>query len=77
MDRVTDYDAIISKVFRQVRAEHPTADVIDFEKGLIEDTIRDLHTQGVISRNIRNVPDIKYTYDARRDFPNAISQHGH
>lgn len=77
MDRVTDYDAIITQVFRQLRRGHPKSDVIDFEKSLIEDTIRDLYAREVISRNIRNVPDIKYTYDARRDFPDAISQHGH
>lgn len=77
MQRVTDYDAIISEVFRQLRAKRPSSAIIDFEKGLIEDTIRDLHTRGVISRNIRNVPDIKYTYDSRRDFPDSISQHGH
>jgi hypothetical protein len=47
-----------------------------FSKPDIEKVIIDLKKAGQID-DIKNIPDIKYTYDARKDFPTSISKTGY
>lgn len=71
-----DYDLVISEVFRRLFPRGPRATRADFDKALIEEVIADLVAEGKIP-GIRNVPDIKYTYDARREMPENVAKTGH
>lgn len=71
-----DYDKVISEAYKRLKKKHGSSDCYPFEKKLLEDVTRDLVESGDIEP-IRNIPDIKYTYDARKDFPAAISKDGY
>ncbi|MDA8094821.1 MAG: hypothetical protein M0T84_13150 [Betaproteobacteria bacterium] len=72
---VADYDKIIAEAFRRLRTKYGKGDQYPFEKQLLEDVARDLLDKRVIEP-IRNIPDIKYTYDARKPFPREIAATG-
>lgn len=74
-DSQADYDKVIAEVFRRLRAEYGNADAMPFEKSLLEEVTSQLVRSGAIEA-IRNIPDIKYTYDARKDFPASVSKTG-
>jgi hypothetical protein len=71
------YDRVICEVFDKLRASNPAATEMDFAKFEIEDAIDDLVSGGHLAARTKNIPDIKYTYDARKDFPAAIAATGH
>lgn len=71
-----DYDIVISETFKRLVRDYGTRDSYDFEKSLLETVIRNLVSAGKIKR-IKNIADIKYTYDARKDFPITISSKGY
>jgi hypothetical protein len=69
-----DYDQVIAEVFSRVCVrERPPP--YEFDKSLVELVVDDLVRKKKIDR-IKNIPDIKYTYDARRGFPPEISRRG-
>ena len=71
-----DYDRVIAEVFNRLRRTHGSQASYDFNKDFIEEAMLDLRNAGEVE-HIRNLADIKYTYDARREFPTAISSHGY
>lgn len=74
--KLSDYDIVMLDVYAQLIATYPQQNVIPFEKVLIENTAKKLAAVGSI-KTIRNIPDIKYTYDARREFPCSMTQDGY
>lgn len=74
--KLSDYDIVIEGVYEQLIATHPQQNVIPFEKSLIEHTAQRLALEGKI-KTIRNIPDIKYSYDARREFPSSMVKDGY
>jgi len=72
VQELTAYDEIIIETFKLVE-HYPLLFGGDlfFTKLHIEDIVRESRHQ------IRNIPDIKYTYDARRAFPPYIRDKGH
>jgi len=69
INRQTLYDQIIIELF--TRLYNQDAVRLDFNRDDMENVIRDLGFR------IRNIPDIKYTYDSRRPFPQEILNTGH
>lgn len=65
-----EYDQVMEELFRELRRRDRAGGVLDFTKRDLEGAIRSL------GLSILNVPDIKYTYDARRPFPAAITESG-
>lgn len=74
-EKLSDYDIVMEHVYQQLVALYPGAATLPFDKNLIDTTARLLATQEVI-RPIKNIPDIKYTYDARRNFPSSMLADG-
>jgi hypothetical protein len=70
-----DYDTVISKLFNDLRQKHGDNEFYDYTKDELVEAMESLKADGKV-RHIRNIPDIKYTYDARRDFPADISSTG-
>ncbi len=66
-----DYDAVIAKVFADLVKKHGKKKAYEFTKGHVEQAAIELAAKGTI-KPIKNIPDIKYTYDARCDFPASI-----
>ena len=76
--KLADYDIVIGEAFLRLVREQGVRESYQFEKTLLEDVIKDLVSKRKIRKSgIKNIADIKYTYDARKDFPNAISSQGH
>lgn len=76
--KLADYDIVISEAFLRLVREQGVNESYEFEKKLLEDVIKDLVSKRKIRKSgIKNIADIKYTYDARRDFPSTISSKGH
>lgn len=74
--KIADYDSVISEVFKRAAGARPSGNAFCFDKSLVETVIDDLKKSGTI-KAIRNIPDIKYTYDARKDFPSVIASTGY
>jgi len=70
-----DYDKVISKVFNDLVAKSGKKTTYAFVKDDLVDAMELLKKRGDV-KHIRNIADIKYTYDARKDFPSAISKTG-
>jgi len=76
--KFADYDIVISEAFLRLTLMQGVNKSYEFEKKLLEDVIKDLVSKRKIRKSgIKNIADIKYTYDARKDFPSAISSKGH
>jgi len=76
---LTIYDRIAIYLFRHLTrgyTEQTLPEHIGFELEDVRDAMRAAVQDGVIEREVKNVADIKYTYDARRDFPAEINQAG-
>lgn len=71
----SDYDLVMSEVYTRLRIQHPEADSFYFDKALIEQVAAELVSEKRI-KIIKNLPDLKYTYDARRDFPTSMLADG-
>jgi hypothetical protein len=74
--RTADYDAVIAELFARVAGKTPAGRSYPFDKPQIEKVILDLKKTGSV-KDIKNIPDIKYTYDARKDFPAPIASTGY
>lgn len=76
--RAAIYDTVIAEVFCRLRDKYSKAnDNFDFDKSMIEAVTLELRKQRKIAKGIKNIADIKYTYDARADFPKPICSSGH
>lgn len=71
------YDLVIAKVFLAARSSRDANGAHPFTKVQVATIIDEMVASKVLSKGIKNIPDIKYTYDARRDFPASIAKHGY
>ncbi|MDQ3288255.1 MAG: hypothetical protein M3Q42_08320 [Pseudomonadota bacterium] len=73
----SEYDWVVVYLFRALTRSY-TPSTLPHVLPFTLDDVRDAATQalqdGVISKSIKNIPDIKYVYDARRDFPQELMQ---
>ncbi|MBA1224972.1 hypothetical protein [Stutzerimonas stutzeri] len=76
---LSKYDRIAIYLFRKL-TQGLTASTLPLELPFNQDDIRaamrQAVTDGVIDKEVANVPDIKYTFDARRELPSEIEQCG-
>jgi len=76
---LTKYDRIAIYLFRELTSG-VTKDTLPHEIPFDLDTVRTAMNKAVeddvIDKEMKNPADIKYTYDARRDFPEEIEQCG-
>lgn len=79
LTELTKYDRIAIYLFRYLTRGHSASslpDSIDFELEDVRLAMRTAVRDGVIDKEVKNIADIKYTYDARRHFPAEIEQAG-
>lgn len=73
------YDRIAVYLFRDLTKDF-TADTlpseIPFDLETVRQAMRKAVADGIINAEVKNVADIKYTYDARRDLPEEVVQAG-
>ncbi|WP_192563151.1 hypothetical protein [Pseudomonas gozinkensis] len=77
--KLTKYDRVIVYLFRHLTAGMAPATIpyeIDFNQEHVRIAMRAAIADGVIDTEVANVPDIKYTYDARRELPAEVEQCG-
>jgi hypothetical protein len=76
---IPKYDRISVYLFREITKGY-TADTlpkaISFDQETVRRAMRQAVSDGVILQEVANVPDIKYTYDARRNLPVEMEQAG-
>jgi|GEM_PF-1909412 len=77
--KLTKYDRIMVSLYRMLYAGHTAANFPD-EKLFDQDDVREAMKRAVdagwIDKAVANVPDIKYSYDARRELPAECEQCG-
>lgn len=72
-----DYDWVVVYLFRALTAAYTVRtlpDVLPFTLDDVRAAAAHALRDGVISKPIKNIPDIKYVYDARRDLPQELMQ---
>lgn len=77
--RLPVYDRILTVLFRRLTASHTRETLpheLCFDLDDLRNAMRDALTDGIIPRPIKNTPDIKYTFDARRELPIEVEQCG-
>jgi hypothetical protein len=76
---LSKYDRIMIYLFRRLTAGHDATN-LPLEMTFDQDDVRAAMAQAVddkvIDKSVANVPDIKYTYDARRELPAEVEQLG-
>jgi len=75
----TKYDRIVIYLFRHLARGHTLESLPDdlhFGKETIVEVMRQAVADGVIEKEVKNVADIKYTYDSRRELPSEVEQAG-
>ncbi len=76
---LSKYDRIVIYLFRML-SEGYSAESLPEEMSFTQQDVREAMAKAVrdrvIDRAVANVPDIKYTYDARRNFPEEVEQAG-
>ena len=73
------YDRIAICLFRHLTrglSSGTLPDTLDFDKATLDEVMQDAVRAGIVDRVISNLPDIKYTYDARRALPAEVEQCG-
>tara|TARA_Y100000780_G_scaffold184404_1_gene170535 strand:+ start:175 stop:996 length:822 start_codon:yes stop_codon:yes gene_type:complete len=76
---LSKYDRIMVYLFRELTSPYSAADLpneIPFTQQTVREAMAKAQRDGVIDKAVANVPDIKYTYDARRDLPQEVEQAG-
>ncbi len=76
---LSKYDRIVVYLFRELTVgmtPHSMPLEIEFSQEHVRVAMRRAIADGVIDTEVANVPDIKYTYDARREFPAEVEQCG-
>lgn len=77
--KLSHYDKVVTYLFRRLTAgmsPKTLPDEIPFRLADVQESVQSALRHGVIDRAVANIPDIKYTYDARRDFPSELEQCG-
>lgn len=73
------YDRIAIYLFRDLTKDFTAETLppsIPFDQEAVRRAMRRAVADGVINTEVANVPDIKYTYDARRELPPEVEQVG-
>lgn len=73
------YDRIAIYLFRDLTKDFTAETLpasIPFDQETVRRAMRRAVADGVINKEVANVPDIKYTYDARRELPAEVEQAG-
>jgi len=65
------YDDVIGEVFKRAKNNPLLFGGYYFSKDLVEEVVIEK------GHSVKNIPDIKYTYDARKSFPQSILDEGH
>lgn len=78
--KLPKYDRIAVLLFRKVTKPYtaktlPTS--LPFTLADVRDVMRSAVSAGIIDKEVKNVADIKYTYDARREPPTELTQAGY
>jgi hypothetical protein len=76
---LTQYDRIMVYLFREITrnySQESMPSTILFDLGDVRLAMERAVTDGVLKKPIKNVADIKYTYDARRELPTELTQAG-
>lgn len=76
---LSKYDRIVVYLFRELTAgmtPYSMPQEIEFSQEHVRVAMRRAVADGVIDTEVANVPDIKYSYDARRAFPAEVEQCG-
>ena len=76
---IPKYDRIAVYLFRHLTKGYSAATLPNemlFDQETVRQAMRQAVADGVIDREVANVPDIKYTYDARRNLPTEMEQAG-
>tara|TARA_R110002020_G_scaffold112746_19_gene259389 strand:- start:16150 stop:16932 length:783 start_codon:yes stop_codon:yes gene_type:complete len=79
MLKLPKYDRITILLFRELtKGFNATTlpNIIPFSKEKVVDVMSKAVKDGIIDKAVKNVADIKYTYDARRDLPLEVEQAG-
>jgi hypothetical protein len=76
---LTKYDRIMVALFRRLTSGHTTDNIPNimlFDQDDVRAAMAKAVSDGWIDKPVKNVPDIKYTYDARRNLPKECEQCG-
>lgn len=76
---LSKYDRIVVYLFRELTegmTPYSMPAEIEFSQEHVRIAMRRALADGVIDSEVANVPDIKYTYDARRELPAEVEQCG-
>lgn len=76
---LSKYDRVMVYLFRKLTEPYSAEDLpkeIRFTQSTVREAMEAAVRDGVIDKAVANVPDIKYTYDARRDLPEEVEQEG-
>lgn len=76
---LTKYDRITIFLFRRLTEGYTESSLpkeLLFDQNDVRAAMKQAVGEGVIDKEVANVPDIKYTYDARREFPAEVEQLG-
>jgi hypothetical protein len=77
--KLTKYDRIMVSLYRMLYAGHSAANFPEeklFDQDDVREAMRRAVDAGWIEKSVANVPDIKYSYDARRELPPECEQCG-
>lgn len=77
--RMPKYDRIAVYLFRELTGgvtKETLPEETHFDLDAVRSAMAKAVADGVIDKAVKNVADIKYTYDARREFPEEIEQAG-
>jgi len=72
LEKLPKYDRIAIYLFRDLTKDFTAETLpasIPFDQETVRRAMRRAVADGVINKEVANVPDIKYTYDARRELP--------
>lgn len=76
---IPEYDRIAVYLFRELTmgmGKDTLPDELPFDLDAVRFAMNKAVSDGIIVKAIKNVADIKYTYDARRELPEEIEQNG-
>lgn len=77
--RKTKYDRIMVYVYNEIVGDqnpHDLPEDLLFNLDTVRQAMDRAVQDGVLDKRVKNVADIKYTYDARKDLPLEVRQHG-
>lgn len=76
---LSKYDCIMVYLYRRLtkgRTPDTFPSELLFDQSDVRAAMKQAVADGAIAKDVANMPDIKYTYDARRDLPAEVEQHG-